>query len=129
MIKNISRVSKYLFFFSLLLIVVFSSLPRFNVGSYEVSEGLTLRLDYLLHFLAYFAMTGFYILWRGKDGLRSVVVILLLGGIIAYMTEFQQQFITGRTYNPVDGFFNLSGAFVGVLVTAFLKKLVFDREE
>ena len=123
-LDNISRISKYLFFICLIGILVVSALPRFDVESYEVSDGFTVRLDYFLHFLAYFALSAFFLLWRKDNWFSSVVLIVAAGLFIGWMTEFQQNFIPGRTYNPVDFYFNATGAIIGVLLSRFLKILV-----
>lgn len=123
-LNNISRVSRYLFFVCLIGILVVSALPKYNAGTYEVSDGFSIRLDYFLHFLGYGALSAFFLLWRKDNWLRSLMVIIALGLFIAYITEFQQIFIVGRTYNPVDFYFNASGVIVGVLLSGFVRAWV-----
>ena len=128
--EKISVFSKYLFFLCLVLILVFSALPGVSVESYEVADGFSFRLDYLLHFLAYSALTGFFLLWKKDNRVISILMGLIIGVLVAFMTEFQQQFIPGRTFNPVDAYFNVSGSFVGIVVMDFFRqKIIFNEHD
>ncbi len=128
LLENIQTISKYLFFLCLVVIIVVSALPKFNVNSYDVgSEGFSIRLDYLLHFLAYLALSAFFLLWKEENPLLSVIIILAIGAFVAFMTEFQQIYIPGRAYNPVDMYYNVSGVGVGILIALAVRYTMLDR--
>ncbi|MFP3953966.1 MAG: VanZ family protein [Candidatus Acetothermia bacterium] len=123
--EDIQKYSKYLFFFCLIGILAVSSIPKFNVNSYDVGDsGFNIRLDYLLHFLAYTALSGFFLIWRKDRWFVSLVIIVLLGVSVAFLTEYMQHFIAGRTYNLVDFYFNLAGVLTGSVGSYVIKYFI-----
>jgi len=118
--ERISAFSKYLFFVCLIVIVVFSVLPEFSVEDYEVDEGFTIRMDYVLHFLAYAMLSLFFLVWKRKNGVSALVAILLIGISSGLILEFQQNYIVGRTFNPVDAYLNAGGTVFGAVFVVYL---------
>jgi VanZ family protein len=77
------------------------------------------RWDYLEHFLGYFALGTFYIMWRGDRKFFILGIELLLFAGIAFslslLLEYTQLFIPGRAFNIMDVLFNLAGVAGSIL--------------
>lgn len=100
------------------LIIVLSVIP---ISRESASQGTSLiRLDYLEHFLSYFAFAGLYILWRSDKSFRISRLELIIMPVVvtgfSILTEVIQLFIPGRAFNPLDAAYNLAGALFSFLV-------------
>jgi len=121
--ERISVLSKYSFLVCILAILVFSTLPKLQLGSYEIWKGFNLRVDYLLHFLAYLVLSASFLLWRKQNRFIPLITIFLFGAIFSLGLEFQQNFIAGRGYSLPDLYFNLLGLLVGSIISFIVKAL------
>jgi VanZ family protein len=91
-----------------------------------------LRMDYLLHFVAYFAFGFLYVLWRSNRlfEIRSTELAILTATAISFsiLIEYIQLLIPTRTFNVADMVYNFLGVVCGVgftyfyLVRHFLRK-------
>lgn len=106
------------------LIISFSIIPNGPKMQVEIKENIY-RLDYILHFLVYFSLAIFYLLWKADNYFNIIskhLVYFLIGGLIlSGLSEYVQTFIPGRTFNPFDFYSNMSGVVLGVIIP----KLVF----
>ena len=114
---------KYLFLAILIIIVVMSVIPYSGIHDATIKD-IQFRLDYILHFLAYFTLTCSYFLWkRDKFKLKIFIVILvyfLFSLLLATGTELIQMIIPGRTFNPVDIYANITGTILGFIIIPVL---------
>ncbi|MCH7657334.1 MAG: VanZ family protein [Bacteroidetes bacterium] len=116
---------KVFFWIWLIFILVMSSVPKLPDLKLKLDESV-IRLDYAIHFVEYFLLVSFFLLWRIKTGMNPTIMIILLTLLIGMATgfadEFHQKIITGRTYNPIDMLSNFLGALTGVVtITLYLK--------
>ncbi len=86
------------------------------------------RFDYLQHFLLYAIIPILYFFAEGA-GLKKIFkdnyYLILLGLLFAILTEIQQYYIPGRSFNPIDLGLNVSGFVGGIFLGRFLySKLV-----
>jgi len=102
----------------LLFISIIPSGANFNIEKIDLWQ-LSLRLDYFLHFSAYF---GFYILlWLLCILNLSVPAfffkwLIIVSLLLSVCTELIQLLLPYRTFNPFDLLSNISGIILG---TAF----------
>ena len=90
------------------------------------------RMDYLLHFVAYFAFGSLYVLWRANRNfeIKSIELAVLTATAISFsiLIEYIQLLIPTRAFNVVDMIYNFLGVVCGVgftyfyLVRQFLRK-------
>lgn len=121
----------FLFFAWYILIIIGSSIPHLQTPKLNVFNSI-IRLDYAIHFLEYFILSIFFILWRmGKKPNTRVATfrafkIMFLYGLLgigmAFLGEVYQIIIPGRSFNPVDGIYNALGIIAGILCMGILKK-------
>jgi VanZ family protein len=98
-----------------------------------------IRMDYLLHLLAYFTFGSLYVLWRGNRNfeIKSIELTLITAAAIAFsiLLEYFQLLIPGRSFNVVDMVYNTLGVISGVgityfyIVRHFLKKRDFTQSK
>ncbi len=128
MYKLIIRVKpffKVFFWLWLLFILVISSTPNLPDLKLQLDESV-IRIDYAIHFIEYFVLVSFFLIWRIKINLNPTIIIILLtlliGMATGFVDEFHQKIIAGRTFNPVDMLSNFLGVIAGVAtVTLYLK--------
>ena len=86
-------------------------------------NGTNFRLDYLEHFLAYFAFGTLYILWRGDRDFSikgvELAVLFAVACSFSFLTEYMQLIIPGRTFNLIDVVYNLAGVLGSILIIYF----------
>ena len=116
---------KAFFWIWLIFILVISSTPKLPDLKLTLEESV-IRIDYAIHFVEYFLLVSFFILWRTKIDLNPTILIILLtlliGMATGFVDEFHQKIITGRTYNPIDMLSNFLGVIAGVAtITLYLK--------
>ncbi len=108
------------------LILYFSFIPN-NPNMMNLSKGSrNFRLDYLLHFLAYFSLAILFMLWHVNNSFKTkplILIYFLIGSLVlSGLSEYLQIFIPGRTFNPNDFYSNTAGIFVGVIIPKFILK-------
>ena len=116
---------KLFFWLWLLFILVISSTPNLPDLKLNIDES-TIRIDYAIHFIEYFLLVSFFLIWRIKINLNPTILIILLtlliGMATGFVDEFHQKIIIGRTYNPIDMLANFLGVIAGVVtITLYLK--------
>ncbi len=128
--KHLATIFYILFYFWLLAIFVISSLPKVADPDVEWLSNLEIRLDYVFHFGAFGLLALFwclaYFYKNGHFPLKKRFRIYLILVLFAALDETHQLFITGRTFNPIDLFFNELGLTVSVfgwpIAEKFLRK-------
>ena len=105
-------------YISLLLIVsIIPSGGSFNEDRFFFLQ-FELRLDYILHFCAFF---GFFVLLWLLTVLKTPVTIsdfrklFFVAVLLSTGTEIIQSFLPYRTFNPLDLLSNLSGVLLGAI--------------
>ena len=104
------------------LLIIYMSL-RPGANELLKKEFFELRMDYLLHFLAYFALGSLYVMWRGNRNfeIKAVELAVLVATAVSFsiLMEYLQLLVPGRAFNVVDMVYNLLGTVCGVGVTYF----------
>ncbi len=113
----------FLFWFWLIVILIISILPGGPEMKAELNDK-SIRLDYLLHFVAYFSLAIFYLFWKANKYFSIKPCLLysfLIGGLfLAAGSEAIQSLIPGRTFNPNDFYANAAGIIAGVIAPKLL---------
>lgn len=82
-----------------------------------------IRMDYMLHLLAYFTFGSLYVLWRGNSNfeIKYIELAIITAAAIAFsiLLEYFQLLIPGRSFNVVDMLYNTLGTVCGVGITYF----------
>lgn len=114
-----------LFWTCILLIVFFSLVPNGPKMEMKIQKD-SYQLDYFLHFSIYLSLSILYFLWKLNDDFkikRPLVMYYLIGGLfLAISSEFIQQIIPNRTFNPMDLFYNVAGVFAGITLPLIILK-------
>jgi VanZ family protein len=117
----------FLFWIWLILILFVSIFPGGPEMKTELNDK-SIRLDYFLHFVAYFSLAIFYLLWKANKFFnlkpRLLYSFLIGGFILAAGSEAIQSLIPGRTFNPYDFYANAAGIIAGVIAP----KLLFHKK-
>lgn len=113
---------KIAFWLWLLFIAIVSSLPNIPTQKINIWDQ-PFRLDYLAHFGVFAILLGLFVLWKAdKNALFSIrkqYVFIVILALFAVADEVHQIWIPGRSYNPLDLIYNLSGFFAGLFITKF----------
>lgn len=118
------RTLKIIFWLWLVSAIILNLVPFINDISTDINIKTGIRWDYLFHFGFYFI--GIYIFWQWKLRVfykkRKVFIILFLISWIIFSSfnEYIQQFIPGRSFNPIDLIMNISGVSAASLVSWFM---------
>ena len=130
MYKLIIRVKpffKVFFWLWLLFILVISSAPNLPDLKLNIDESI-IRIDYAIHFIEYFLLASFFLIWRININLNPTIIIILLTLLIGMATgfadEFHQKIIIGRTFNPIDMLSNFLGVIAGVATIILYLKII-----
>ena len=123
---------KVFFWIWLLFILTISSTPNLPDLKLNIDES-TIRIDYAIHFIEYFLLVSFFLMWRIKNNLNPTIPIILLTLIIGmttgFLDEFHQKIITGRTFNPIDMLSNFLGVLTGVATVTLYLKIFSHKKE
>jgi VanZ family protein len=115
--------ARYLLIAWALTIIIVSSIPNIPTLKIHTAHNV-FRLDYLMHFSEYGILTfiTFLSLAGNEFRMKYVKITLIMSGLIvfAYLDEFHQKIIPGRTYNIIDFLSNTSGIVVIAIVTVLL---------
>ena len=109
-----------------------SSTPNLPDLKLNIDES-TIRIDYAIHFIEYFLLVSFFLIWRIQNNLNPTIIIILLTLLIGMVTgladEFHQKIIIGRTFNPIDMLSNFLGVITGVTAVTFYLKIISRKKE
>jgi VanZ family protein len=107
------------------LLTVFTLCVIPDVPTPKVDRGgEILRLDYLIHFVLF--LVGGFLFFHWKQATKIKIrffVLVFLGWLYAGLCEAVQLYVPGRTYNPIDLFYNILGLSVGFLFAFFILKI------
>ncbi|TVQ85734.1 MAG: hypothetical protein EA393_13390 [Bacteroidetes bacterium] len=109
----------YLVMIILLAVFPFSAA---NVGALNKMYVLDFRMDHILHVLAFVPLYPLAAWLFRPDSLKSSIILLAAGLLIAAIAEYIQLFIDYRAYNPADLISNMVGVFAGRFIWIFVKK-------
>ncbi|MBW6492826.1 MAG: VanZ family protein [Lentimicrobium sp.] len=124
----LQTIYRSIFWFGYLAVLITTFLPvagalnRTRLGP----EAFSIRLDHLLHFLAYFLICMYYLfgqmkgwsLFRQNSHLKFVVVVLVL----AIVTELVQLWVPARAFNVFDLVSNVAGVNIGTGVVLMAQR-------
>ena len=123
---------KVFFWVWLLIILGMSSTPNLPDLKLNIDES-TIRIDYAIHFIEYFLLVSFFLIWRIKNNLNPTIIIifltLLIGMATGFVDEFHQKIIIGRTFNPIDMLSNFLGVIAGVAAVTLYLKIISRKKE
>jgi VanZ family protein len=110
-----------LFVICTILIIYMSVRP--SASEILKKQFFELRMDYLLHLLAYFTFSSLYVLWRANSQfeikMMELAIVTATAISFSILIEYIQLFIPTRAFNVVDMFYNLIGVLGGVGFTYF----------
>jgi VanZ family protein len=116
---NLRTISAILFFTLLAALIALTYWPDMPDVKLRIRHEW-IRLDYIGHLGFYAAVAFSFILWRvgwrKKIPLLLLVLTLAAGIALGIVTEYSQQLIPGRSFNPMDMLYNCVGVTVGVVV-------------
>ena len=122
--------ARYLLIAWLLTIIILSSIP--NIPTIKIHTAHNeFRLDYLIHFFEYGILTFItFLSFTGNEFRLSywkILIITICLTMFAYLDEFHQKIIPGRTYNIMDFLSNESGVVVAVIITIAIFNVIEGR--
>jgi VanZ family protein len=126
------KIYRLLFWMGYFAVLVVAFLPFFrNLGEISLTNSFfELRLDYFLHFLAYFSVCMYYFFGRiNKFTLfRNDTLTKFFSGMafLAIVTELVQLWVPERSFNIKDMIANLSGLFFGI-ATILVIEFVYSK--
>ena len=111
----------YLFWIYTALLLVINLIPDLPTPELERDDGLSFQLDYLLHFIMYFA-GGILLYYYRTQKKAKVSGIIWLGAFMLYAgcNEAIQLIVPGRSFNPVDLGINLISVIPGYFLMHLL---------
>jgi len=119
--------SRYFLVGWVLFILVFSSVPSLPTIKIHTAKS-EIRLDYLIHHIEY-GILGFltFLSFSGialRTGHRRFAILTVCLIAFAFLDEFHQKFIPGRTFNPIDLYSNWTGILVALIFCIVIFKVV-----
>ncbi len=121
--------SKLFFVLWCLLLIMVSSIPHLPTLKIKALDS-NIRLDYVIHFLEYFILSLFFMLWRMDTNselkFKKVLLFIGLGMSFALLDEIYQKLIPGRTFNIIDFMYDSTGFSIGIF-SVFLVTIMKNR--
>lgn len=119
------KVLNILFWFWLIITVVLSIIPK-TPDSRVYAWGIEFRLDYAEHLIFYFVLGMLFVkskrqILDANVGLK--VLIIFIWVIFGVLTEYVQKLVPGRSFNPNDMYYNITGLITGLMLTAVVLQL------
>lgn len=115
LLRPFARYFLIVWIFTIIIVSSSSDLPVLKIHTAK-SE---IRLDYLIHFMEYGLLACFtFLTFAGKDlliGYRKAFFITIILISFAFLDEFHQKIIPGRSFNIKDIISNISGIIAGVI--------------
>lgn len=97
--------------------------PTMGITSVEVNSK-SLRVDYLLHGIAFFALPIIAYLANGEKKRPYLwYIFIVFSGLLALSIEFFQQLVPGRAFNPLDILSNLIGLTLGFTLVLVYRRM------
>jgi len=123
--------SRYFLVGWVLFILVFSSIPSLPTIKIHTAKN-EIRLDYLIHLIEY-GILGFltFLAFSGialRTGHRRFAILTVCLIAFAFLDEFHQKFIPGRTFNPIDLYSNWTGIFVALIFCIVVFRIALAKE-
>ncbi|MCK5776717.1 MAG: VanZ family protein [Bacteroidales bacterium] len=121
---------KILFWAWGLIIFILSSLP--NIPSQKINIwDEPFRLDYIEHFGVFIIWASFLVIWKmtniEKFSVKTHIWFVLGTLLFAAADEIHQIWIPGRTFNPLDLIYNVSGLLMGYLLAPLFLKQFYKK--
>jgi len=130
LIKWLKPHAGLMFIILIIAVITVSSIPSVPTLKIKTAHS-SIRLDYLIHFCEYGALTFLALLWRvEKDfrvNFRKFLFITALLMLFAIADEFHQKFIPGRTFNVKDIVSNVAGVIGGLSFCVAVFRIVAKR--
>lgn len=122
--------ARYLLIAWAITIIVVSSTPNIPTLKINFSKG-EIRLDYLIHFLEYGALTGLsFLTFTGAEfrmGAGKALKLTAILCLFAILDEYHQKLIPGRSFNYVDILSNLTGIITGVMFCIVIFRIIVHK--
>ena len=119
--------ARYLLIAWAITIIVVSSTPNIPMLKIHRAKG-DIRLDYLIHFLEYGALTVLsFITFAGEEFRMSFGKALKITAILclfAILDEYHQKLIPGRSFNYMDILSNLTGIIAWAVFCIVLFRMI-----
>jgi VanZ family protein len=118
-LKFSTKHCRFIFWLLIIGLLLVSSIPNGTLNRTIRTDQFDFRLDYLLHFIAYFvigisAALAYNPNWK----------VLLLLILFAMAEEGHQYWIPNRTVNPMDFMYDMIGLFSGVGLIYLRKRFI-----
>jgi VanZ family protein len=127
LIKWLKPYAGWAFMVLIIAIITVSSIPSVPTLKIKTAHS-SIRLDYLIHFCEYGALTFLALLWRAeKDFSVNLSNFLFLTSFLmlfAIADEFHQKLIPGRTFNVKDIASNLLGVAAALVFCLIIFRIV-----
>ena len=125
-------------FFSIgwaVFIFILTSIPGLPQPDKASGDIPGLRFDYLFHYLAFLILGCLLVFWQTNKDIRlpikKYILVVLSGVLFAFLDEWLQVLIPGRSFNAVDFYLNAVGFLSGFLFTYhyFFRHLMLRRNK
>jgi len=130
LIKWLKPFAGYAFIVLIVAIITVSSIPSIPTLKIKTAHS-SIRLDYLIHFCEYGALTFLALLWRVEKSytviLWKFLTITALLMLFAAADEFHQKLIPGRTFNLKDILSNIFGVAGGLLFCLIIFRIISEK--
>jgi VanZ family protein len=125
-------VARYLLIAWGLTIIILSSIPNIPTLKIHIAKA-EFRLDYLMHFCEYGALTFVtFLSFAGEEfkiRFRKFMLITTFLVTFAVLDELHQKLIPGRTCSIKDMTSDVTGILAAIVFTVILFRLIKDKEE
>jgi VanZ family protein len=127
LIKFLRPFARYLLIAWALIVIIVSSIP--DIPTMEIhTPRADFRIDYFLHFCEYGLLTFLtFLSFAGSDfriNFRKFLMIAVSLVVFAFLDEYHQKLIPGRSYNINDFLSNTTGILVIIIVTIFVFRAI-----
>jgi VanZ family protein len=106
-----------------IIVFILSSIPNIPTQKLNIWDE-PFRLDYLEHFGVFAILGAFFVVWKSDMSCkldRKKYLFPFLGIILfAVLDETHQLWVDGRTFNPLDMFYNILGLLAAYYLGPFI---------
>ena len=114
-----------------LIIFILSSLPNIPTQKVNIWDE-PFRLDYLEHFGVFAIWRGLFVVWKmkpiGHFYVKNYIWSIIATLVFAAADEFHQIWIPGRTFNPLDLIYNMTGLLAAYSLGPLFLKGIFKKD-